>query len=91
MHRLWYTEDRNEKGVQRFMHEYEVLIETINPCGGEVHAAREFKQIEAASPEAYVAAQGRYPVLDSGKNASGDTVITTGDGKGVMIRYTFTE
>ena len=90
-HRLWYTEDRNEKGVQRFMHEYEVLIETINPCGGEAHAAREFKQIEAASPEAYVAAQGRYPVLDSGKNASGDTVITTGDGKGVMIRYTFTE
>ena len=70
------------------MHEYEVLIETINPCGGEAHAAREFKQIE---PEAYVAAQGRYPVLDSGKNASGDTVITTGDGKGVMIRYTFTE
>ena len=68
------------------MHEYEVLIETINPCGGEAHAAREFKQIEAASPEAYVAAQGRYPVLDSG-----DTVITTGDGKGVMIRYTFTE
>ena len=56
------------------MHEYEVLIETINPCGGEAHAA-----------------QGRYPVLDSGKNASGDTVITTGDGKGVMIRYTFTE
>ena len=45
----------------------------------------------ADSPEAYVAAQGRYPVLDSGKNASGDTVITTGDGKGVMIRYTFTE
>ena len=41
------------------MHEYEVLIETINPCGGEAHAAREFKQIEAASPEAYVAAQGR--------------------------------
>ena len=73
------------------LHEYEVLIETINPCGGEAHAAREFKQIEAASPEAYVAAQGRYPVLDSGKNASGDTVITTGDGKGVMIRYTFTE
>ena len=101
MHRLWYTEDRNEKGVQRFMHEYEVLIETINPCGGEAHAAREFKQIEAASPEAYVAAQGRYPVLDSGKNASGDTIITTGTSQRrsfpcsmffpFMIRYTFTE
>ena len=73
------------------MHEYEVLIETINPCGGKAHAAQEFKQIEAASPEAYVAAQGRYPVLDTGKNASGDTVITTGDGRGTMIRSTFTE
>ena len=82
------------------MHEYEVLIETINPCGGEAHSKKEFLDIEAESPEAYVraegrwpvlAAQGRYPVLDSGKNASGDTVITTGDGKGVMIRYTFTE
>ena len=62
------------------MQEYEVLIETINPCGGEAHANKEFREIE----------QGRYPILDSGKNAAGDTVITTGDGKGVMIRYTFT-
>ena len=38
------------------MHEYELLIETINPCG-----------------------------------AAGDSVITTGDGKGILIRYTFTE
>ena len=60
------------------MHEYEVLIETINPCGAE-------------SPEAYVRAEGRWPVLDTGKNMDGDVVITTGDGKGNMIRYTFTE
>lgn len=72
------------------MHEYEVLIETINPCGGEAHANKEFKEIEAESPKAYVLAQGHYPILDSGENASGDTVITTGDGKGRMIRYTFT-
>ena len=71
------------------MNEYEVLIETINPCGGEAHANREFKEIEAASPEAYVRATDSYPVLDSGKNADGDTVITTGDGS-VRIRYTFT-
>ena len=90
MHRLWYTEDRNEKGVQRFMHEYEVLIETINPCGGEAHSNKEFKEIEAESPEAWLRENGRYPVLDSGKNLSGDVVITTGDGKGTMVRYTFT-
>ena len=72
------------------MQEYEVLIETINPCGGEAHANKEFREIETDSPEAYVREQGRYPILDSFKNAAGDTVITTGDGKGVMIRYTFT-
>ena len=73
------------------MNEYEVLIETINPCGGEAHAKKEFTDISAESPEAYVRAEGRWPILDSGKNASGDVVITTGDGKGNMVRYTFTE
>lgn len=72
------------------MNEYEVLIETINPCGGQAHAQKEFQEVEAASPEAWVAEHGRYPVMDSGKNAAGDTVITTGDGKGTVIRYTFT-
>ena len=36
------------------MQEYEVLIETINPCGGEAHANKEFREIETDSPEAYV-------------------------------------
>ena len=62
------------------MNEYEVLIETINPCGGEAHSKKEFKDIAAESPEAYVRAEGRWPILDSGKNASGDVVITTGEG-----------
>ena len=52
---------------------------------------KEFLDIEAESPEAYVRAEGRWPVLDTGKNMDGDVVITTGDGKGNMIRYTFTE
>ena len=73
------------------MNEYEVLIETINPCGGEAHANKEFKEIEAEDPELWVKENGRFPVLDSGKNLAGDTVITTGDGKGTLIRYTFTE
>ena len=49
------------------MHEYELLIETINPCGGEAHAKKEFKEVFAESPESYVAQNGRYPVIDSGK------------------------
>ena len=31
------------------MHEYELLIETINPCGGEAHAKKEFKEVFAES------------------------------------------
>ena len=31
------------------MHEYEVLIETINPCGGEAHSKKEFLDVEACS------------------------------------------
>lgn len=52
------------------MHEYELLIETINPCGGEAHAKKEFTEVFAESPESYVAQNGRYPVIDSGKNAA---------------------
>ncbi len=73
------------------MNEYEVLIETINPCGGEAHANKEFKEIEATSPEAYVAQNGRFPVISMAHNASGDVVITTGDGNGNLVRYTFSE
>ena len=52
------------------MKTYEILVETINPCGGEAHANKEFKEVETAE---------------------GDILIITGDGKGSMARYTFTE
>ena len=45
------------------MNEYEVLIETVNPCGGEAHASKDFLEIEAESPDAYVAANSRYDEL----------------------------
>jgi hypothetical protein len=73
------------------MNEYEICIETINPCGGSKHAIREIIEAEAESPEAYVQANGRFPIIDTLENADGDTVIVTGDGKGYIIRYTFTE
>lgn len=72
------------------MNEYEVLVETINPCGGDRHAKKEFLEIEAESPEQYVADNGTFPVMSSGKTPEGDIIITTGDGKGSMVRYTFT-
>ena len=47
----WYTKEKPPPGgKEQHMNEYEVLIETINPCGGEAHANKEFKEIEAESP-----------------------------------------
>ena len=73
------------------MNEYEVFIEDINSCGGEQHAKKELIEIEAESPEAYVKENGSFPIIDITVKASGDTVITTGDGMGNFLRYTFTE
>ena len=73
------------------MNEYEVFVEDINSCGGEQYAKKELIEVEADSPESYVKANGRFPVMDITKKASSDTVITTGDGKGNFVRYTFAE
>lgn len=73
------------------MIEYEVFIEDINSCGGDQYAKKELIEVEAESPESYVKENGRYPIMDISKNAGGDTVIITGDGKGNFLRYTFTE
>ena len=73
------------------MHEYEIFVEVINPCGGDRHSKKTLIEAEAVSPEAYVKENGRFPILESMQNASGDLVIVTGDNHGSFIRYTFTE
>ena len=72
------------------MNEYEVLVETINPCGGSKHCIKEFIEVETDSPEAWVKANGRFPIQDTAHNDDGDLVIITGDCAGNIIRYTFT-
>ena len=47
------------------MHEYEIFIEDINPCGGEQYSKKTLIEAEAASPEAYVKENGRFPILES--------------------------
>ena len=73
------------------MKEYEILIETINPCAGEARANKKIVEAECESPEAYVKANAPFPVMDRVQPPTGDTLIITGDGKGNMVRYTFTE
>ena len=71
------------------LNEYEVSMEEMTPCGGSKYAKREFLEVEAESPEAYVKAHGKWPILDITHAANGDTVITTGDCAGNIVRYTF--
>lgn len=71
------------------MNEYEVLIEEITPCGGDDKPAQVMIEVEAESPRAYVEAHGKFPIIDEGHNPQGDLVYTTGDGKGVFVKYTF--
>ena len=73
------------------MHEYEIFIEEINPCGGEKYSKKTLIEAESDSPEAYVKEYGRFPVLESTHNGSGGVVIVTGDNQGSFVRYTFTE
>lgn len=73
------------------MNEYEVFVEDINPCGGSQHSRKELIEVEAESPEAYVKEHGRFPIIDISKKSNGDTVITTGDGGGNLVKYTFSE
>lgn len=74
------------------MKEYEVIIVDMTPCGGEKYANREVMEVETDNPEAWVRAHSRHPnILDIGTDATGDLVITTGDGHGYITRYTFSE
>ena len=73
------------------MHEYEIFVEEIYPCGGEKHSKKTLIESEADSPEAYVKENGRFPILESILNENGDVVIVTGDNHGSIVRYTFTE
>ena len=73
------------------MTEYEVLVETINPCGGDRHSTKEFIDVETDDPTRWVREHGRFPILDVTETPEGDLVVSTGDEAGNRIRYTFTE
>ena len=53
------------------MHEYEIFIEEINPCGGEKHSKKTLIEAEAASPEAYVKRKWKVPGSETTGNENG--------------------
>ena len=73
------------------MKEYEVLIEIINPCGGDHHAEKKLIEVETDDPGAYVRQNSPYPVRCAGNDKDGNLVIGTGNEQGYQQNYTFTE
>lgn len=73
------------------MAEYEIIMESMTPCGGSKHAIRTIIEAEAESPETYVEQNKRFPIRDISQSADGGVVITTGNESGYVVRYTFTE
>lgn len=73
------------------MKEYEIIIEAMNPCGGERYAQQEIIEAEIESPEDYVEANKRLPVIETIHRPNGEVVIETGNEAGYRIRYTFSE
>ena len=87
---LCFPQTGERKGRTLTAH-YEIISEAVNPCGGEEYAVREIFEADAESPEAYVAAHGRYPITDTFTDETGDRVIVTSNGRGYAVRYTFSE
>ena len=56
------------------MKEYEIIIETINPCGGDRHSQQEIVEAKIESPEAFVKEKGRFPIIDKIENPDGGVV-----------------
>ena len=72
------------------MAEYEIIVESMTPCGGSKYANRTIIEAEAESPEVYVEQHKRFPIRDISRT-DGAVVITTGNESGYVDRYTFTE
>lgn len=49
------------------------------------------KENKVNYPITYAKENGRFPIINVMKNQDGDTVITTGDGRGNFVNYTFSE
>ena len=66
------------------------LLKPLIPAAAIV-IQQEIIEANIASPEAFVKEKGRFPIIDKIENPDGGVVIVTGDGKGYMVRYTFSE
>ena len=72
------------------MKEYELVIESYNPCGGTTYAQKQFLEIETDDPVAYVK---NYAKVDNVKifSENADETILMVEENGYVQKYYFTE
>ena len=72
------------------MKEYELLIESYNPCGGAEHGQKEFCEIEIDDPMAYVKQHANVSEAEIVEQDDENITIVVNQ-KGYVKKYYFTE
>ncbi len=72
------------------MKEYELIIESYNPCGGREHGKKELMEIETADPVAYVKSHAQVTEVEV-INDDEDEILIEVNQYGYVKRYMFTE
>ena len=72
------------------MKEYELIIESYNPCGGREHGKKELLEIETDNPAAFVKNHAQVPEVEVVNEDNGEILIEVNQ-YGYVKRYIFTE
>lgn len=72
------------------MKEYELIIESYNPCGGREHGKKELMEIETDDPVAFVKGHAQVTEVEV-VNDDGDEILIEVNQYGYVKRYMFTE
>ena len=72
------------------MKEYELIIESYNPCGGREHGKKELMEIETNDPVAYVKGHAQVTEVEV-VSENEDEILIEVNQYGYVKRYTFTE
>lgn len=72
------------------MKDYELIIESTNPCGGTEYAQRDFMEISTEDPIAYVKTMAQVQEVELISRQPGKLILQTGK-NGYIKRYYFEE
>lgn len=72
------------------MKEYELIIESYNPCGGREHGKKDLLEVETGDPVAYVKSHAQVTEVEVVSEDENEILIEVNQ-YGYVKRYIFTE